>query len=57
MATMQRNNEPTPSGGVVSEIYYQDKDGNPVDQKVAVKAEIVELDTRGNVIFRTYENL
>lgn len=44
----------TPAGGVRSEIYYQDDDGNPVDKKKATRAEIVEYDKNGVAIRRTY---
>jgi hypothetical protein len=44
----------TPNGGVKSIMYYRDADGNPADETVAVQAEIVELDEKNNIVFRTY---
>ena len=52
MPTSETKKHSTPFGGNRSVIYYQDKDGNPVDKSKAVRAEIVEykgeqvLDTR-----------
>jgi hypothetical protein len=48
---------PTPNGGVRSVIRYQNKEGQPVDKKKAVKCEVVELDASGDEVFRTYADL
>ena len=47
----------TPAGGVRSEIYYKDDDGNAVDKKKATQAEIVEYDENDAVIQRTHGTL
>lgn len=54
MATQKSSNKPTPNGGVKSVMYYRDAEGDPADESVAVQAEIVELDERNNIVFRTY---
>lgn len=57
MASSERRDEPTPRGGVYSIIYFQDADGNPVEQPAdVVKAEVIEYDAQDNEIFRTYLN-
>lgn len=45
---------PTPHGGVRTVVYYSDDDGNLVDKAAATRAEIVELDARGDQVHRTY---
>jgi hypothetical protein len=45
---------PTPNGGVASEIFYRDKDGEGCGPEEAATCEIVEYDADGHVIFRTY---
>ena len=45
---------PTPKGGVRSEAYYSDADGNAADKSVATRMEIVEFDAAGEVLGRTY---
>lgn len=52
--TEERDDEPTPNGGVSSVAYYRDKDGNPTPKSKAVAMEIHELDAEGNSIHRTY---
>jgi len=54
MATQKTVEHKTPNGGVKSTIYYQDKEGNPADEEVAIASEIVEFDKDGKEIFRTY---
>ena len=54
MATSKERIGETPNGGVKSVLYYQDKNGNLVEEDVATHATIVEFDSEGNNIFRTY---
>lgn len=54
MASIERRNGPTPNGGVASEIYYTNDEGELVDKEYATRAEIVELDAQGNRINSTY---
>lgn len=54
MAKTKRVNEKTPNGGAYLIAYFQDSKGNPVDETKAVKAEIVEYDSKGKAIHRTY---
>ena len=55
--TKESSSERTPAGGVRSEIFYQDDDGNAVDKKKATQAEIVEYDENDAVIRRTHGTL
>lgn len=54
MATTETRTGPTPNGGVRSEAMYQDATGNPVDKLQARYIEILEFDTHGTVVARTY---
>jgi antitoxin component YwqK of YwqJK toxin-antitoxin module len=54
MATSQRIEGATPNGGVASEIFYQDANGNPAEKEDAVGGELMEYDANGKVIQRTY---
>lgn len=54
MATYERVNEKTPCGGVYSEIFYLDDNGNPVEAEEATKFVIRECDSDGNLIKETY---
>lgn len=54
MITEERSNGPTPHGGAYSIAYYRDAAGNPASKEVAAQVEIVEYDSRDNVIWRTY---
>lgn len=47
----------TPNGGVKSTMYFQDDDGQPVEEDVATRAVIVEYGKDGNSIRRTYGTL
>lgn len=55
--TQQRIDGATPNGGVYSVAYWQDKDGQPINKREAVKAEIVEYDSNDQSVFRTYADL
>ena len=57
MATSRKSDNPTPNGGVRSEVLFQDDDGNAVDEAEATHAEVLEYDAQGNVIQRTYARL
>lgn len=50
MAKYIRTDEPTPSGGDYSEIYYFDSDGNPADEKEASRCVIRECKKNGDLI-------
>ena len=50
MATHERREGATPNGGVYSELWYLDKNGNVVDEKEAVRCVIRECDREGNTI-------
>ena len=54
MATHERIDGPTPNGGVYSEIYYFDSNGNPVDEEKAARCVIRECDKNGNLIHETW---
>ncbi len=49
--------EGTPNGGVRAVFYFQDNEGNAVDESVATNVEIVEFDANGRAIWRTYGEL
>ena len=49
----ERLNEPTPNGGDYSEIYYYDKDGNPVDAEQAERCVIRECKNDGSLVGET----
>ena len=53
----ERLDKPTPKGGVASEIYYHDDEGNAVPKSKATCFELVELDAKGNQIYRTHGSL
>lgn len=55
--TEESSYDRTPNGGVRSTIYYKDAQGNPVDKSRAMAAEIIEYDTKGNHVHRTYLDL
>src|SRR5262249_55568878 len=58
VATTKESREgPTPNGGVRSEAYYSNDQGEPVDKSVATCIEIVEYDAEGKVVGRTYGTL
>jgi len=54
MATQKAEVHLTPNGGTSSVAYFQDGKGNPVEEEVATRIEIVELDNEGGVVGRTY---
>jgi hypothetical protein len=55
MATQRSSiDSPTPNGGVRSVAYFKDSDGEPADESVATRIEIVEYDADGKEIARTY---
>ncbi len=53
-ATQQRDEGPTPNGGVYSIAYFSDSEGNPTTKENATRMEIVEFDENDNGFFRTY---
>ena len=57
MATQRTINGPTPNGGVKSVAYYQDAEGNPVEQVDAKRVEIHELGEHDEILFRTYATI
>jgi len=54
MATYYRTDEPTPSGGDYSEIYFFDDKDNNVDETVATKCVIRECKANGDLIMETF---
>lgn len=54
MATSRREDEPTPNGGAYSVTYFFDKEGQPADETVATRCEIIEFDSSDNEVSRTY---
>lgn len=50
MATHKRIDEPTPSGGAYSEIYFFNDSGESVDEKMATKCVIRECARNGDLI-------
>lgn len=57
MAKKHKSDDPTPNGGVRSEVYYLDDENNMVDEKVATRCEVVELDKDGDIVHRTFGRL
>lgn len=53
MITREVSYGQTPNGGSVSEIYYLDSQGKPIDKSKAKIAVIRELDKKGNLVFET----
>lgn len=54
MATYERINEPTPSGGAYSEIHYFDDAGGSVDEAIATKCVIRECAADGTLLKETW---
>lgn len=54
MASFERVEGETPNGGDYSEIYYMDKDGNPVDGEVAFKFVLRECKADGTLIHEIF---
>ena len=52
----QRIDEPTPSGGDYSEIYYLDEKNNNVDESEASRCVIRECKKNGELINETWGN-
>ncbi len=50
MATYQREEGKTPNGGDYSEIFYQDKDGNPIDESKAFRFILRECKSDGTLV-------
>lgn len=57
MATKETHNGPTPNGGVRSEAYFLNDKRELVDKSIATQVEIVEFDSNGKAIHRTYGTL
>jgi hypothetical protein len=57
MATSERIEGKTPSGGAYAIVYFLDVDGEPVSKEAAVTLEIVEYDDRDHPLCRTYAPL
>lgn len=50
MTVFKRIDEPTPSGGAYSEIYYFDAEGKPADESQAVRCVIRECAENGDLL-------
>jgi len=48
---------PTPAGGVRMTVQYTNDSGEPVEKEVATRAKIVEYDSAGLEVRRTYAEL
>lgn len=57
MATETRTDGQTPNGGTYSIAYWQNENGQPVDQSVAVRVEVIEYDQNGEQVWRTYGDI
>lgn len=57
MATSRELAGPTPNGGERATVFFQDEHGAPAEEAEATKAEIVEYDSTGKTISRTYGEL
>jgi len=55
--TYKRIDEPTPSGGAYSVIYYRDTNGKACREAEAVSCEIVEYDENNEPIQRIYGSI
>ena len=55
MITKEIHEGSTPNGGVLSEIYYLNKERQPVAREEAELAIVRELDEDGNLVFETIE--
>ncbi len=53
MITKEIHEGSTPNGGVLSEIYYLNKERQPVAREEAELAIVRELDEDGNLVFET----
>lgn len=54
MAKYLRDNNPTPSGGAYSEMWFFDDNGNVVDEKEATRCVIRECAANGDTISETW---
>ena len=54
MATIERVDEKTPSGGDYSELVYLNDDMEPVDESVATKCVIRECMSDGTLVNETF---
>lgn len=54
VATSREDEGPTPHGGVKVRLIFLDDDDNNVDESVATRVELVELDAGGQQVWRTY---
>ena len=52
--SMRRADGPTPAGGDYSEIYFLDKDMNPVTEKQATHVVIRECKSDGTLVQETF---
>lgn len=55
--TVQEKTGSTPNGGVRSEAFFRDAEGNPVSQEKAVSVEVIEYDAKDQVVGRTYGDI
>jgi len=55
--TTERIDGPTPNGGVASIAYFLDDDRQSVPRSRATQVEIVEVDAKGDIVFRTHGTL
>lgn len=54
MAKYQKVKGKTPNGGDYSEIHFFDADGNPTDEKTAVRCVVRECKENGDLVFETW---
>ena len=54
MASYARDDEKTPNGGDYSEIYYQDDNGNPVDETKATRFILRECKSDGTLVHEIF---
>lgn len=54
MAKYRRTNEPTPSGGAYSEIYFFNDAGESVDETIATRCVIRECTAEGGLLNETW---
>ncbi|MBA1336722.1 MAG: hypothetical protein HPY66_3157 [Firmicutes bacterium] len=57
MITKEIHKGSTPNGGVRSEIYYLNKEHQPVAKEKAELAIVRELDEDGNLVFETISSI
>ncbi|WP_299431141.1 hypothetical protein [uncultured Meiothermus sp.] len=53
----ERQDGPTPNGGVYSIAFFRDEAWNPVAKQHATQVEICEFDQAGECFYRTYGHI